>query len=108
MKKLLLIVGVLAIAGYAFKDKLKGSSATNALNPVNDDFLTKYEGKVLEDSAGNWLVISNGKVYTFSGLEGWQKYANDFPQHNQVIKVDFPAWEMYAVPQGEVLTLPGY
>ena len=112
MKKTILILAGLAIAGFAFKDKIFGTSADAQTLPgssTDNSFFSMYEGKLVIDPAGYWMVIKDGRIHTFSSEQAWARYAKENPQHSTPIVVDFPAWMDYAVNQvGGVATLPGY
>ena len=109
MKKVLLIAAVAAGLYYLTSGKKKTTTSNLPSNQTQPTFLEQYEGKLVIDSIGHWMVIKNGRIYTFSGVDGWAKYAQENPQHSTPVKVDFPAWEQYATQQvGGVTTLPGY
>jgi len=109
MKKVLLIAAVAAGLYLLTSGKKKTTTSNLPSNPAQPTFLEQYEGKLVIDSIGHWMVIKNGRIYTFSGVDGWAKYAQENPQHSTPVKVDFPAWEQYATQQvGGVTTLPGY
>ncbi len=109
MKKVLLIAAVATGLYFLTSGKKKTTTSNLPSNQTQPTFLEQYEGKLVIDSIGHWMVIKNGRIYTFSGVDGWAKYAAEFPQHNTPITVSFPAWEQYAVNQtGGVTTLPGY
>lgn len=113
MKKTILILAGLAIAGFAFKDKILGTSSGTQSFPgsgTDNSFFSMYEGKIVVDPPGYWMVIVNGVIYTFSGQEGMSRWLNENSRNGSpIVEVDFPAWETYATKQvGGVGTLPGY
>jgi hypothetical protein len=110
MKKVLLIAAVAAGLYYLTSGKKKTTTSNLPSNSTaQPTFLEQYEGKLVIDSKGYWMVIKNGKIFTFSNVDGWAKYAQENPQHSTPVKVNFPAWEQYATQQvGGVTTLPGY
>ncbi|MFN3941484.1 MAG: hypothetical protein ACK4K1_02465 [Flavobacterium sp.] len=63
MKKLILL-GALAFGGWhLFVKNINSSSAQN--NP-NQNPLAAYEGKIIVDNKGYWLLVENGLLYFVS------------------------------------------
>jgi len=111
MKKVLILLGLIAVGGYFYSTRKKDSNAVAGDEPMQlqNDFFTQYDNSIVVDKDGMWMVVQNGKIFTFTdqkGLNAWQ-LAN--PENATPIVVDFPAWQQYAVNQsGGVTALPGY
>ena len=99
MKKVLIIGGLLAGAYFVFGKKSETSNAQTPKNtPVAEPtFWEKYNGKIVIDNKGYWMLVLNGKAYTFADTAAIGDYTTKNPQHADAITVDFPAWEQYAV-----------
>ena len=108
MKKVLLI-GAAALGIYFLTSGKKKTASLPSNTTAQPTFFQQYEGKLVIDSVGHWMLIKGGKIYTFSSQKGWAKYASENPQHSTPIQVNYPAWEQYATQQiGGVTNLPGY
>lgn len=108
MKKVLLI-GAAALGIYFLTSGKKKTPTLPSNTTSQPTFFQQYEGKLVIDSNKFWMVIKNGRIYTFTDVKTWGKYAKDNPQHSTPVQVNFPAWEQYATQQiGGVTNLPGY
>jgi hypothetical protein len=99
MKKVLLIGALLAGGYFMLRKKddtiaaLPNQTNTPAVEPT---FFQKYNGKIVVDSDGNYMLVLNGKIYTFAGVKELSDYTMQNPQHKDSVAVDFPAWKQYA------------
>lgn len=101
MKKVIIIGGLVGLGFLLFKPKQnQNQTTTNTTTtgaPPKQTFWEKYNGRILADVEGYWMLVLNGKCYTFRDVAHISEYTLQYPQYSEVLKVDFPAWREYAV-----------
>ena len=110
MKKIL-IFGLLLGTGYYVYSKSKNPIAsTNThpgglLPPDEDGFIknvqTPYEGRVIVDKDGYWMLVKNGKLKTPTDLASLQKWQKENPTVADAVNVNTSVWLTYSEKHSE-------
>ena len=88
MKKVLIIGLLLGAGWYAFAGK-KDAPADSK------DVFVKYNGRIVSDAKGYWMIIRNGKLYSVKGTSA-QDWFDANPNNKEVLSVPENIWEIYS------------
>lgn len=108
MKKILIISGI-AFLTYHYRDKIfpKGGESSVEENDdtmdnspgimfENADIFTKYQNQVIYDLDNYWMLVLDGKLYTFGDQNSLNRWQAANPKKPAAIKVDDHVWLTYS------------
>ena len=95
MKKILIPALILGAIYFAYKSNKTKTLPTNTNPTTSSDVFVKYNGHIVTDAKGYWMIIRDGKLYNIKQNGTVQDWLNANPSNQEVVTAPENIWETY-------------